>query len=89
MTPRQFAAWQRGKVNGEQIAWERARYTAYLSMLPHVSGKRRLKITDLGRFPWEKVQAPVFEEQTEAEKRNFAALTAKFLKMQHGDNSGT
>lgn len=76
MTPRQFAAHRRGIAEREQREWERARYTAYLAMLPHVPSKRRLRITDLGRFPWEKVKKPVFEEQSAEVKANFEKMKA-------------
>ena len=67
MTPRYFAAVQKAETQKQQAEWERARYVGYLSMLPHVPSKKRLKITDLGRFPWENAE-PVFDQQSDEEK---------------------
>lgn len=70
----------------EQREWERARYIGYLAVMPHVSSKRRLRITDLGRFPWEKVVKPEFEARTEDQERKHEQ--AKALLLQHAKKRG-
>lgn len=87
MTPRYFNALRKASIEKEQKEWERARYIGYLSMLPHVSSKKRLKITDLGAFPWEDT-TPKFDHQTPEElaqirERHKRAL-ADFKQMRNG-----
>lgn len=53
MTPRFFYNATKGWEANRREAWERSRYAGYLAILPHVDKKKKLKITDLGRFPWE------------------------------------
>ena len=53
MTPRYFHNAVRGCEDVRREKWEQTRYQAYLSILPHVDRKKKLKVTDLGRFPWE------------------------------------
>lgn len=52
-TPRYFAAKQKAWLNTQRRQWELARFTGWLSVLPHVSKKGGLRITDLYRFDWE------------------------------------
>ncbi len=66
-----FAAWE-AKQENERAAWERARYSAYWSVLPHVKPNSLASITDLGVFEWER-------EAMEAEKEaKRAALKSAF-----------
>jgi hypothetical protein len=55
MTPREFSNTSRGyseKLEQQYRAeWERARWIASVNIAPHT--KKRLKPTDLIRFPWE------------------------------------
>ena len=59
-------------------------------MLPHVDQKKRLKITDLGRFAWEAEERIVFEEQTPEQKQRFKDASKWILEQRrNGNNSGT
>ena len=66
MNMRQFYARRHGYTQREQQEWERARYVGYFSLMPHTGKRKRLRISDLGHFPWED-SAPKFDEQTPEE----------------------
>lgn len=94
-TPRYFQARLKAWELGVQRQWEQARYIGYLAVLPHVDGKKRLKQTDLGRFPWEKMPKPVFEPQDEAALKKFENEAIEIFKkmglpaVSNGDNIRT
>lgn len=62
--PGLYAAWrfhQKRETLREQMAWERARWMAYWSVLPHVKQGSLRSVRNLGVFEWER-------EQVQAEK---------------------
>lgn len=89
MTPREFVATQKAYIERERRQWELARYSGYLSILPHTDKKKRLKISDLGLFPWEKQVLPIAKPASEEFKRAADAIIAAKYNKQNGNNSGT
>jgi len=69
-TPRYFAARQKAFIEMQQREWERARFVGWISIMPHLDPKRRVRITDVCRFEWEKV-LPQFDPQTREERQRF------------------
>lgn len=71
-----FAAWEVHE-HQQRAAWERARFTAYWSVLPHVKANTLQSMTDLIVFEWER-------ERIEAEKKaEKARLSAAFAKIKN------
>lgn len=69
-TPRYFSARQKVYVENQRMLWELARFTGWLSVLPHVSKKHGgLKITDLYRFNWEEKKQILQETDLESMKK--------------------
>lgn len=88
-TPRYFAARQKAWIEAQRREWERARFTGWLAVLPHVDAKRRggLRITDLYRFDWEQHQNPLARKPTPeelVELRKFEADAMKIFEKQFG-----
>lgn len=84
-TPRYFAARQKAYIENQRRDWERARFTGWLSVLPHVSKKGGLKITDLYRFDWEEKPKPKPMEPVDLEAlRKFEEDAKKILEKQFG-----
>lgn len=56
LTPGEFnatrEAWEELEESRNRVSWEQSRYVSYHSIVTHA--KKGFKITDLGRFPWEK-----------------------------------
>ena len=75
-TPRYFAARQKAFALQQQREWERARFVGWISILPHLSLERRIRITDICLFDWEKAPAPKFEpvDKAELQRAHNAAL---------------
>lgn len=79
ITPRYFMLRLRGMRNAQiQIyrnEWERTRWLAMFSIMPHT--KKRIKPTDLAKFPWEKVQSSseVVIKHLEANKQKLEKLS--------------
>lgn len=79
LTPRYFMLRLRGMRNAQiqqyRNEWERTRWLAMFSLMPH--SKKRIKPTDLARFPWERVQsnAEAVIKHLEANKETLAKLT--------------
>lgn len=82
-TPRYFAARQKAYMENQRREWERARFTGWLSVLPHVSGKKGgLKITDLYRFDWDEIRKPPAPaEMSPAEREALSAFAADAMKI--------
>ena len=63
LTPGEFnatrEAWEEFEGTRNRSSWEQSRYVAYHAIVPHA--KKGFRITDLGRFPWEK---DVFKQDT-------------------------
>lgn len=82
-SPRYFFARHRGFVRHherqQQEAWERARYLAFYTLSPHAKKGRLKKLSDLGRFPWEKKPAPAETTLPERTPEQRAADTAEFI----------
>lgn len=61
MTPREtifsIEGYYKRVEREERNSWERARWSAFRILLPHLDKKKSVKITDLGVFPWEEVKA--------------------------------
>ena len=69
-TPRYFAARQKGYIENQRHEWERARFTGWLAVLPHVSSKKGgLKITDLYQFEWDEIKKPAAAKVMSQEER--------------------
>lgn len=88
-TPRYFAARQKAYVENQRREWERARFTGWLSVLPHVSHKKGgLKITDLYRFDWDEERKPAAAPEITPEEREallqFQADAMKIFERQWG-----
>ncbi len=86
-TPRYFAARQKAYIENQRRDWERARFTGWLSVLPHVSQKKGgLKITDLYRFEWDekKPAAPEITPEDRAALLKFQADAQKIFEQQFG-----
>lgn len=69
-TPNEFnlrlEGWREQQEAQSRERWEQTRHLAYLSLLPHLDRKKRLKITDVLAFPWdEKPKPPSQSEQLE------------------------
>jgi glycyl-tRNA synthetase (class II) len=79
ITPRYFMLRLRGMRNAQiqhyRNEWERTRWLAMFSLMPH--SKKRIKPTDLARFPWETAQsiAEAVIKHLQANKETLAKLT--------------
>jgi len=71
-TPRYFFSYVNAKIEAENERykdnWERMRMEAQLVVQPHV--KRKIKATDLIKFPWE-AQGTITKEDVERIKTKF------------------
>lgn len=83
-SPRFFAARQRAWQRQQQEGWEQARYIGWLCIQPHIDTKRRIKITDLGRFPWEELKKPVFEPVDKAKMDKFRQDAIAIIERRNG-----
>lgn len=84
-TPRYFAARQKAYVEGQRRAWERARFTGWLAVLPHVDTKKRaLSVVDLYRFEWDPKPKPKFEPIDLEKMRAFEAEAKVIFEKQFG-----
>ncbi len=63
-------------------AYEVARYAEFLNLYSRIGKGKTLRLTDMGKFPWEKpsVTGPIFSPE-EAEKR-LANMDAAFARME-------
>jgi len=81
-TPRFFYARYKAWERQEQTKWERARLAGYLAAAPHFDHKRRVKITDMWRFPWDK--APKFEPVDKEAMEKFRDEAKKIFEKRFG-----
>lgn len=80
MTPRFFFATVKAAQRRDQHDYEIHRYNAFLQIAAKMPKGKRLKIHDLGRFPWEKAQKiikPFTDEQYQERLKNFEAALAR------------
>lgn len=66
-TPKYFYYRQKAYERNMQERWEVARYTAWITISPHV--KKGMTMKRLGLFAWEKPKARTFEVDQEELKR--------------------
>lgn len=85
-TPRYFAACQKAWIERQRREWERARFTGWLSVLPHVSHKRGgLKITELYPFEWDEKPKPFAMDEVDKERLlRFEQHAKKIFEKQFG-----
>lgn len=83
-TPRYFYAALRGQEQAEQAQWERMRWLAYFSFVPHAKKNALKGPKDLMQFPWETERvkrtitaAMVSEADAEWEKMKAEAANKK------------
>ena len=83
-TPRYFAARQKAYIENQRREYERARFTGWLSVLPHVTKKGGLRITQLFRFDWEEKPQAQFEPVDVAAMKQFEDEAKKIFEQQFG-----
>ena len=88
-TPRYFAARQKAYIDNQRRRWEQARFTGWLSVLPHVSHKKGgLRITDLYRFEWDEAPRPAVPRKLDAAEmealKKFEEDAKKIFEKQFG-----
>lgn len=54
-TPQYLFEAYEGYQKGKQEDWERARFMAFYSLMPHTS--KRISLSDVAKFPWERPKA--------------------------------
>lgn len=86
-TPAYFVAAYGGFIE-QRGDWERARYQAFYSLMPHTKKGRLKKMADLGRFPWEKAPAPPAAADSNGEKPAFSPGFAEKAKRMHAARGG-
>lgn len=80
-TPRYFAARQKAYIENQRREYERARFTGWLSVLPHVTKKSGLRITQLFRFDWEEEKMAAPKELTDEERETLLKFQADAMKI--------
>ena len=84
-TPRYFAARQKAWIETQRREWERARFTGWLAVLPHVDTKKRgLSVTDLYRFEWDEKPKPKFDPIDLEKMRKFQEEAKLIFEKQFG-----
>lgn len=77
-TPRYMSAKIRALESAQRLAWEQSRYIAFHAIKPGDHKNRLKKLTDLGKFPWERT---VFVKQTREEYDSFNDDADEVLKV--------
>lgn len=47
----------------DRAEWERARWTVYINLLPHMGKNKKLTLHDVTRFPWEEVSEKIQKKE--------------------------